>query len=166
MNWPHVHLIINHFPVIGLFLAILLSGVAFVRKSEELKRVTLGAFVFVALTAIPVYLTGLAAAETVKKLPGVTEGVVGTHEEVASLALVLIEALGIVALGGLIFFRRSTKIPSWFMGVVLAVALGAAAVTGLTANLGGHIRHPEIREGFVPPPVPGPAEHNEKKKDR
>lgn len=166
MNWPHVHLMINHFPVIGLFLAILLLGVAIVRKSEELKQVTLGAFVFIALTAIPVYLTGQAAADIVKKLPGVTEGVVGTHEDVASLALVLIEALGIIALGGLIFFRRLNKIPTWFMGAVLAFALGTAAVTGLTADLGGQIRHTEIREGFVPPPVSGPAEHDEKKKDR
>lgn len=161
MNWPHVHLIINHFPVIGLFLAILLYGLALVRKSEELKLVTLGAFVFIALTVVPVYLTGQAAGnmDAVKKLPGVTENIISTHQEVASLALVMIIALGIAALAGLIFFRRSTKIPAWFMAAVMALALASAAVTGLTANLGGQIRHTEIREGFVLPPSSGNITH-------
>ena len=160
MNWPHIHLIINHFPVIGLFLTLLLFGLAFFRKSDELMRVAVGALVFLALTAIPVYFTGQAAADTVKKLPGVTEGVVGTHQEVASLALVLIEGLGAAALGGLIFFRRSPKIPTWFAGAVLGLTLATAALLGLTANLGGQIRHQEIREGFVPPPASGPAKHD------
>lgn len=147
MNWPHIHLILNHFPVIGLVLIILLCGVAMLRKSDELQRITLAAFVFIALTAVPVYLTGEAASETVEKLPGVIKGMVEAHEEVASLALVLNLALGAVALSGLIFFRHSTKIPPWFMGFLLAAALAVSAVTGLTANFGGMIRHPEIREG-------------------
>jgi hypothetical protein len=35
MNWAHVHLMINHFPVIGALGAILLLVYALVRKSEE-----------------------------------------------------------------------------------------------------------------------------------
>ncbi len=168
MNWPHVHLIINHFPVIGLIFAVLLFGVAFIRKSEELNQLTLGALVFIALTVVPVYLTGQASGEmdAVKNLPGVTENIISTHQEVASLALVMISALGIAALGGLIFYRRSTKIPAWFMGLLLAGTLASAAVTGLTANLGGQIRHTEIREGFAIPHAPEPAKHDEQKKDR
>lgn len=167
MNWAHLHLIINHFPVVGLFFSILLFGVVFIRKSEELKQVTLGALVFIALTTVPVYLTGTASGDMdmVKKLPGVTENIIGTHEEVASLALTMISVLGIFALSGLIFFRRSHKIPAWFMVMLLAGTLVTAAVTGLTANLGGQIRHTEIREGFVKPPAPEPAKHDEQKHD-
>lgn len=164
MNWPHLHLIINHFPVIGLIFAVLLFGAAFLRKSEELKQLTLGALVFIALTAVPVYLTGGAAEETVEKLPGVVKSMVETHDEVASLALVMISGLGVLALGGLIFFRHSTKIPAWFMGLLLAGTLASAAVTGLTANLGGQIRHPEIREGFTLPSGQGPT-HDERNND-
>ncbi len=164
MNWPHIHLMINHFPVIGLILCILLLGAALIRRSEELKQVALGAFVLIALTAVPVYLTGQAASDTVKKLPGVVESMVDTHEDVASYALVMVLILGAVALAGLIFFRHSTKIPIWFMAIILAAALAAAALIGLTANLGGQIRHPEIREGFVPPPASEPTMHDVGKK--
>ena len=45
MNWTHLHLALNHVPVLGsLFVALLLiAGIA--RKSEELKRMSLWWFV-------------------------------------------------------------------------------------------------------------------------
>lgn len=147
VNWAHVHLMINHFPVIGIFLAIplLLYGVQ--AKSEEIKKTGLGAFVLLALLTIPVYFTGEAAGDFIKNknLPGVTEGVIGSHEEAADLSLTLMETLGIASLAGLFFARRSGAVPKWLIVVVLIMSLATAVVTGYTANLGGQIRHTEIR---------------------
>ena len=145
INWAHVHLIINHFPVIGILGSILLFMYGLLKKNDEIKKAGLGVFVLIALMTLPVFFTGKAAVETVKNLPGVTETVVGRHEEIASLALVLMEVLGAAALGGLILYRRSGALPKWFMTAVLALSLLTAAVVGLTANLGGQIRHTEIR---------------------
>lgn len=147
INWAHVHLIINHFPVIGILGSILLFTYGLLKKSDEIKKAGLGAFVLIALMTLPVFFTGKAAVEAVKNLPGVTETVVGRHEEIASLALVLMELLGAAALGGLFLYRRSGALPKWFMAAVLALSLLTAAVVGLTANLGGQIRHTEIRGG-------------------
>jgi uncharacterized membrane protein len=94
---------------------------------------------------LPVFFTGKAAVETVKNLPGVTETVVGRHEEIASLALVLMEILGAAALGALFLYRRSGALPKWFIAAVLVLSILTAAIVGLTANLGGQIRHTEIR---------------------
>ncbi len=146
MNWAHVHLIINHFPVVGVFGAVALLVYSLVRKSEEIKRVSFGLFVLLALITLAVFFTGLAAEDTVKKLPGVTEASIGRHEEMAELALVLMETLGIAALAGLLFLRESGAIPKWIVVIVLLLSLVTAAVVGLTANLGGQIRHTEIRE--------------------
>ncbi len=145
INGAHLHLMINHFPVIGILFAILLFLYGQVTRSDEIKRVSLGAFVLIALITVPVYLTGEAAQKVVKNLPGVTEAYIGRHEEMAELSLVLIEALGIACCAGLIFFRRSATIPKWFIALVLVLSLVAAAVVGFTANLGGQIRHTEIR---------------------
>lgn len=38
MSWAHLHLALNHVPVIGIFLVILLLGAAVVRSSGELLR--------------------------------------------------------------------------------------------------------------------------------
>ncbi len=136
---------INHIPVIGVPGAILLLIYAIARKSVEVKMVTLGILVLLAILTVSVYLTGQAAEDIVKKLPGVTEGSIGRHEEVADLSLVLIEALGVLALVGLFFIRRSGTAPMWLLSLILVLSLVTAVIVGYTANLGGEIRHSEIR---------------------
>lgn len=145
MNWAHVHLMINHVPVIGLLGAVLLLIYALARKSEEVKMVSFGLFVLIALMTFAVYFTGEAAQKVVKDLPGVTEADIGRHEEIAGLALTSMEVLGVAALIGLILLRRSGAIPKWIVVVVLVLSLITAAIVGFTANLGGQIRHTEIR---------------------
>ena len=145
MNWAHVHLMINHFPVIGVLGAILLLVYALIRKSEEVKMVSFGLFVLIALITIAVFLSGHGAEDVVDKLPGVTEAEIGRHEEMADIALVLMEGLGAMALVGLFLLRRSGSIPMWLVLIVLVASLVTAAIVGLTANLGGQIRHTEIR---------------------
>ena len=44
MNWAHVHLMLSHLPVVGTIFGVLLLLLALLRKSEELKRVSLGVF--------------------------------------------------------------------------------------------------------------------------
>ncbi len=149
INWAHVHLIINHFPVVGVLGGILLLVYALIRKSEEVKMVSLGVFVLIALMAIAVFFTGQAAEETVKKLPGVTEGYIGRHEEMAEYALILMEILGVLALTGLVLLKRLGAIPKLVVLLALVMSLITAAVVGFTANLGGQIRHTEIREDAV-----------------
>ena len=146
MNWAHVHLMINHFPVVGILGVILLLLYALVRKSDEVTMASFGMFVLIALITIAVFFTGQGAEDVVKNLPGVTEADIGRHEEMADIALVLLEVLGAMALTGLFLLRRSGSIPKRLVLIVLVVSLITAAVVGFTANLGGQIRHPEIRD--------------------
>jgi uncharacterized membrane protein len=145
INWAHVHLMINHFPVVGTMGGILLLVYALLRKSNEVKMVSLGVFVLIALMTFPVFFTGDAAEKTVKNLPGVTETVIGRHEEMADYAIIMMSILGIASLAGLFFIRRLGAAPKWLLTIVLLLSLATAAVVGLTANLGGQIRHTEIR---------------------
>ncbi len=147
INWAHVHLMINHFPVVGVLGGVLLLVYALIRKSEEVQMVSLGVFVLIALTAFPVFFTGEAAQRVVKNLPGVTETYIGRHEEMADLAIVLMEILGVLALAGLVFLKRFAAIPKLVVLLVLVMSLITAAVVSVTANLGGQIRHTEIRDG-------------------
>lgn len=155
LNWAHLHLMMNHFPVVGVIGAILLLLYALVRKSDEVKMVSLGIFVLIAIITIPIYVTGGFAEDSVKNLPGVTEAYIGRHADVASYALLLMEGLGIAALTGLFLLRRSGKIPKGIIAVVLVLSLVAAAVIGFSANLGGQIRHTEVRAGAPSSTVPG-----------
>jgi hypothetical protein len=53
--------------------------------------------------------------------------------------------VGAAALGGLIFFRHGKPVPNWLAVIVLVLSLVVFALMARTANLGGLIRHTEIR---------------------
>jgi putative effector of murein hydrolase LrgA (UPF0299 family) len=142
---------INHLPVIGSIFGVLLLLFALLRKSEELKRVSFGVFVFTALLALPVYFTGEPASEIVEHLPGVAESLIEEHEDAALFALLMAGATGVVALAGLILFRRAERLPGRIVGAVLVLSLATSGVMGWTANRGGRIRHTEIRADFKAP---------------
>ncbi len=151
MNWPHIHLIINHFPVIGFLFGLLFVLYAMIRKSEELQKTSLGFLVLVALITAPVYFTGGAAGEIMKRLPDISKSLVEQHAEAASVALTGAMILGLIAAGGIFFFRRVSAIPRWFLVLTLILTIVVNSLIGYTANLGGQIRHPEARKGFQLP---------------
>jgi hypothetical protein len=64
----------------------------------------------------------------------------------------------------LALLRRSGAIPKWLVAVVLILALITAGLVGFTVNLGGQIRHTEIRDAAGPPSTQG-AVHLESDRD-
>ena len=147
MNGAHIHLLLNHVPVIGTILGLLLLVVGMIRKSTDFKLASFGIFVISAIIAIPVYFTGEPAEETVEHLPGVSHAIVEQHEESAVISLVGVEILGILALIGMFFSLRQHRIPSWLVPTVLVLSVVTAGLMARTAGLGGQIRHTEIRSG-------------------
>ena len=63
MNWAHVHLLINHIPVLGTVFGTLLLVFGMAKKNETIKRVSLGIFAIIAVATVPVYFTGEPAEE-------------------------------------------------------------------------------------------------------
>lgn len=148
MNGAHVHLVLNHFPVIGLIfcLALLLAGM--LRKSPELTRTGLVILIAVAIISIPVYMTGEPAEEIVEHLPGVSEQMLNQHEDAGRLAFITLEVVGAFALLGLLIFRRPKELPRWFAPSLVALVIALTGWVGWTSYLGGQITHPEARPGF------------------
>jgi uncharacterized membrane protein len=152
MNVAEVHLALNHIPVFGMMVTLLLWIWALVRRSDELRRTALLGMVLLALIAVPTYMTGEPAEKRVEHLPGVTEHQIHEHESAAAFALGSSLLLGLLALFGL-FRWRGRPIPRAFAIVLLVVNLHGVTVVLRTAYLGGQIRHTEIRPGAVVPPA-------------
>src|SRR5262245_14675273 len=121
------------------------------RKRMPLRNRADRSFVFTALLALPVYFTGEPAAEVVEHLHGVEESLIEEHEDAALFALLMARATGVVALAGLILFRRAERLPGRIVGAVLVLSLATGGLMGWTANCGGRIRHTEIRDDFKAP---------------
>jgi uncharacterized membrane protein len=149
MSLVHIHLLLNHIPVVGMGIALLLFAVAVIRKSDELVKVILSLFIALAVVSIPVYLTGDPAKDVVKHMPDVSRDLIEAHDDAASYALATVEVLGVASLVGLFLFRRS-PMPRWFVIVILILSVVSSAAMARTAYLGGQIRHSEIRSGTAP----------------
>ncbi len=156
MNWAHVHLILNHFPVVTAIVALPLLLAALLRRSAGLRSVALGVFVAAAVLAVPAYFTGEPAEEKVGHLPGVSEKDIDRHEEAAEIAALVVGAQGVVALAALFLLRRRPGLPGPIAVTLLALSIAGAVLMARTANLGGMIRHSEIRSGEVVSTAPGP----------
>jgi hypothetical protein len=173
LDLTHLHLLLNHFPTIGTIIGLGLLLFGLFGKSNELKRASLVVFLGIALLTIPTYITGNAAEEkicgaippnlpasTPCSIPGsepgaATKARIGQHESAAMFALAWMEVTGAFAWLGLWQLRRLSRLPAWNAGAILVLTLLTFAVVTITANLGGEIRHPEIREAQAPVPPEG-----------
>jgi len=153
MNLTHLHQLLNHLPVVGTICGLGLLAFALWLRSNDLKRAALGLLVISALVAIPAYLTGEPAEDGVKGLPGVSKVLIEQHEEAAGVALGGVVVVGVVALTGLLWFRGKQLMPAWFGVVALMSALVVSGLLAWTANLGGQVRHTEIRSTSSGAPV-------------
>lgn len=150
MNAAHLHITLNHLPVVGLIfsLAILLIGCSL--RSETTQRVGLWMVLATALLAIPAFLTGEPAEDIAVKFPGVEKAFIEEHEDAAGMALGSAIAAGLAA-AVVIFVSRKRTIPAWGLVTALVLSLVSAGGMAWTAHLGGLIRHPEIRSALTQP---------------
>jgi uncharacterized membrane protein len=146
MNLAHLHLLLNHFPIIGTIVALGLFIVSFIGKNDDLKRSSLIIFAAIALLTLPAFFSGIGAQRAVRKDPLVSTAVIDRHEGAAMLALFFMLITGALALIELWKRRRIVTEKPW-SGNLLAILLLSLITAGLMARVGttgGDIRHPEI----------------------
>lgn len=144
MNQTHIHLLLNHFPIIGTLIGSCLLLWGIIRKNDQVKSISALLLACMAVVAIPVFLTGEPAEESVEHLSGVSEQAIKLHEEAAEIAFWLMSIAGIISLAA--FFAAIKKLKQAnilfvFAFIVSAVCFASMARTGY---LGGQIRHTEI----------------------
>ena len=148
MNQAHVHLLVNHFPIIIPIIAfiVILTGFAF--KSEFVKRLAFGLFILGALFTFTAMQSGEGAEEIVEEMVGVSHDLIHEHEESAETFALLSYILGLLSAVAL---WASWKKKSWsnYIGyLVVIAALGVISQAHNAGKSGGDIRHPEINQAF------------------
>lgn len=144
LDAAHLHLILNHLPVIGAPLALLLLALGWIRRSGELVNVALALAVALAVATGIVYLTGEPAEEQVEHASWFQERLTERHEEQGDFALVAMLATGAAA-GAALIFRRRPRAFAWLLRGTAAGLVAGTVLLGWTAWSGGQIRHDEIR---------------------
>jgi uncharacterized membrane protein len=143
----HVHLLLNHFPTIGTILGLGLLLLAFIRKNDHLKKVSLEVMFLIALATVPVYVSGQAAAEALKGQSGVSMDAITAHNDAALGSFIMMEITGFFAWLALWRIRRIGRPTTGLTYTVLVLSVLTVAAVARAANMGGDIRHPEIEGG-------------------
>ncbi len=152
MDWIHLHLALNHVPVLGTLFVSLLLLTAVLKKDDGLKRLSLWWTVALMLISIPLKFTGDKAAETAENEPWMISTYVQAHEQAADQATTGIFLMGIAAAMALVIARKARPVITWTMLLTLGLGLLTFALMARAANLGGQIRHTEIRPELIVEP--------------
>ncbi|MBI2682657.1 MAG: hypothetical protein HYX26_05485 [Acidobacteriales bacterium] len=157
MNPAHLHLILNHIPVIGILfgLVVMLFGIG--RKSPEVRQAALFIFVVTALFTIPAYLTGDPAEHFIIGLPEISRKLIHRHEDAAKAGIWVVEILGALSLLAMFWKRKKGETPVGLKALILIAALMSATSMAWTSYLGGKIRHPEMVGVETPQTAPRPT---------
>jgi len=147
MNLVHLHLLLNHFPTIGMIVGLGVFVMAIAAKSDDLKRASLGIFFSIALLSIPAFATGTAGELALADTPAVSKAAIETHKNAAFVALWFMELTGALGWLGLWQYRRLSRLPQGTLAAVLLAGLLTFGLMTRAAIIGGEIRHPEIRTG-------------------
>jgi len=169
MNWPYLHLTVNHWPVMVTALGLLVLVCAFVTKKRGIWMYAMATLALAGLSGWPIWLTGDQAEDMVQPKHIVSSKRLEEHHERATLAAWVLGAMGVVAIYGLWRTRRAggeEPPPAWLRAAVGITALAGMLTVYLAALTGGHIVHgvnsltgpPSI---ITPPPAPGDTVHEE-----
>jgi hypothetical protein len=144
LDAAHIHLMLNHLPVIGAPLLLLLLTIGLLRGSSELVTVSLALVVGLAVATGLVYLTGEPAEELVERAPWFHKALAETHEEHATVSLVAVLVTGALA-GAALALRRRSKGAVWLPRLAWGGLAVSTVLLGWVGWSGGQIRHEEVR---------------------
>jgi hypothetical protein len=150
VDLTHIHLLLNHFPIIGTLIGGGLFMLSLIMNSDDLKRASLVVLLGVSLISIPAYMSGNGAQDATKALPGVSKSLVETHEGAAFVAMWFMQVTGAFAWLALWQFRRLARVPKWNLALILILTAVTFALMARAGNLGGNIRHAEIQSAQEP----------------
>jgi hypothetical protein len=144
MTGTHLHLLVNHAPILGAVFALALLVASPSLAPDVLRRTALVVIVGVGIAGAAANYSSEPAEDAIRGFPGVHRALIHDHEEMGEKSFYAAAALGVVALAALARWRR-VPVPR---GVTLGVLFGAAVVSGMMAYTGlpgGRVRHTEVR---------------------
>lgn len=145
MNDAHLHMVVNHFPIIGTILAIGILTAGLLNKNQSIINTAYVLFIIGAVFGILSMNTGEGAEELVEDMPGIGWKIIHDHEELAEKMALLLDILGILSVIGFYFqYKRNPK-QKLVSYLILILGIASLFVIQKVGTSGGEIRHSEIR---------------------
>ena len=145
MNDAHLHMVVNHFTIIGIIFGLGILIIGFFLNNNIIKNVAYGLFIVGAIFAAVSMSTGEGAEEIVEDFPNIGKNIIHEHEEIAEKLALVLYVLGVVSLVGLYLnFKKHSK-ATLISIIAITIAIVGVFFAQQTGTTGGEIRHTEIR---------------------
>lgn len=144
LNDAHLHLLVNHFPILGVVFSFLIVLYAFLRPSVETYRIASLLFVFSGIMSFVAYQTGGPAASFLKQYPEIVRSKIGAHAEFSDIALWVSLGTSAIVLIFLVVSYMRDRFPNWMRFTLLLSQLACIGLLSYASHLGALIRHVEI----------------------
>lgn len=145
MNWAYIHLVINHFPIIGVIIGTILLAIGMTFKNQGVKISGLGTIFFASLMAIIAYMTGDPAEQFMKGLPDVARSLISRHENIATVGMYLMVTAGLLAASSIYSIWKKDKYIRLLIIITLVFSMISSGMMVYIGRTGGQIRHSEFR---------------------
>ncbi len=145
MNDAHLHMVVNHFPIIGLFFGIAILVYGILKKNQEILNIAYTIFIFSMIMGKISMFSGEKAEDIVENL-GISRDIIHNHEEIAESFMKIMYLLGLSSI--LALFANAKKHSKAFLLAyfILIISIVGAVLAKPVGTSGGEIRHTEIRE--------------------
>lgn len=148
----YVHVALNHFPLVGLFVAALALAAALVSRNRPATLIGLGLLALMALSAWPVYSYGEAGYDRVLSMSDdAGQAFLKYHEHLAERWVFLYYVTAAVATLSFVVAWKWPRLLNVTSILCLLLALASLTAGIFIAHAGGEIRHREFRS--TPPPA-------------
>jgi uncharacterized membrane protein len=144
MNGAHVHLMVNHGPILGAFAAAVLLAIAMLSRSRQTwTQAGLIALAVATAGAAVAFVSGDLAADVIAGMPRSSNKALEEHHLRSTVATTL---LAIAAVLGLVIYVRARKRGGAFgrgsVALLLVATIAASAAFAWTGLAGGRVNHP------------------------
>ncbi|MFV8392170.1 hypothetical protein [Flavobacterium sp. LB2P6] len=146
MNDAHLHMVVNHFPIIGTIFGIGILVTGLLLKNNSVINTAYVLFIITAIFGILSMSTGEGAEEIVEDFPEIGKAIIHEHEELAEKFALVLYVTGVFSLISLIAAIKKFRLATVFSIITLILALISGIVSINVGTSGGKIRHIEIRE--------------------
>ena len=154
MDGLQIHLLVNHIPVIGIPIGLMLAVGGFLFKWEAVRRTGVVVFLATGLFVFPANFTGEDAEDIVEdNAAWVSHDQIHEHEEQAETAMNISVAGLALALLHLFNWPAKQSIRNIIFGAFIVVGIVASTLIGLAAHEGGKIMRPHLGGAVVAPPT-------------
>lgn len=145
MNGPHIHILVNHAPMIITVLAALALAVGVVTKSEKVQYVGFWGLIILGVSSALAYYSGHSAAHYFVELDALSP-LVAPHEQSANVSWLIGVATGVLGAVSIWISLKHSSLRKWAIAASFISLLIVSFYMARTSNLGAQIMHREIRD--------------------